>query len=110
MDKTEVTEALELLQKHGVLDPQPQEANPDFTLEELHALLTKQVLYLLERDMERLLQAMYRIDVAEQKFKEALVSEDPASELARLILQREMMKVHTRRWYASRSKSAIDEA
>lgn len=110
MHKTEVTEALELLQQHGVLDRQPQEAIPEFSLEELHALLTKQVLYLLERDMERLMQAMYRIDVAEQKFKEALVSADPASQLAGLILQREMLKVQTRRWYANRSKSALDEA
>lgn len=106
MQKTEVTEALELLQQHGVLDRQPLEAIPDFTLEELHALLTKQVLYLLERDMDRLLQAMYRIDVGEQKVKEALVSADPASQLAGLILQREMMKVQTRRWYANRQNAS----
>lgn len=103
MQKTEVEEAVMLLQQHGVLDVQSLEKVPLFSQEELRSLLVRQVLYLLERDLERLMQAMYRIDVPEHRFKAALVSEDPAGQLADLILQRELLKVQTRRWYASRS-------
>lgn len=94
-----------LLQQHGILDVQPLEKVPFFSLEELRNILVRQVLYLLERDVERLMQAMYRIDVPEQRFKSALVSEDPAGQLADLILQREMMKVQTRRWYANKLRN-----
>lgn len=106
MEKTEIEEAVLLLQQHGVLDVQPLEKVPGLSSDALRSLLIRQVLYLLERDLERLMQAMYRIDVPEQSFKAALVSEDPAARLADLILQRELMKVHTRRWYAGRSKQA----
>ena len=103
MQKTEVEEAVLLLQQHGVLDVQPLEQVPQFSQDELRELLVKQLVYLLERDQERLMQAMYRIDVPEHKFRAALLSADPASQIADLVLQREMMKVQTRRWYASRN-------
>lgn len=95
-------DAILLLQKHGILDVQPLENVPDLSLEALKSIVSKQVLYLLERDIERLMQAMYRIDVPEHSFKAALTSEDPAGHLAELVLQRELMKVQTRRWYATK--------
>lgn len=101
--KVEV-DAVLLLQKHGILDVQPLEKVPDLSMEELKNIVSRQVLYLLERDMERLMQAMYRIDVPEQLFKAALVSENPAAQLAELVLQRELLKVQTRRWYASKQQ------
>jgi hypothetical protein len=104
MEDTEVKEAVLLLQQHGVLDVQPLDKLPHFSRDELRALLVRQVLYLLERDLERLMQAMYRVDVPEHRFKAALVSVDPAGQLADLILQRELLKVQTRRWYANRPK------
>lgn len=106
MQKTEFEEAVLLLQKHGVLEQQQLARIPELSLEALKNLLAKQVLYMLERDFERLLQALYRIDVPEQRFRESLTSEDPAGQIADLILQRELLKVQTRRWYASHSNTA----
>lgn len=109
MQKTEAQEAAALLRQHGVLEEQQLATLHSSSVEELQTLLKKQVLYLLERDFERLLQALYRIDVPEQRFKEALVAaEDPAATITDLILQRELQKVKTRRWYASRNSASLE--
>lgn len=69
----------------------------------LLARLDKLVAYLLEKDFGRLLQILYRIDIPEQKFKEALASDkgEPSFIIARLILERELQKVETRKRYRS---------
>ena len=105
MQKTEVEEAVVLLQQHGILEQQSLAKVPELSLEALKSLLTKQVSYLLERNFERLLQAMYRIDVPEQRFRASLTSDDPAGQIAELVLQRELQKVETRRWYANRANT-----
>lgn len=98
-------QALALLQKH--LQVQPGEplhealSNSD-GLAGLKTLLTNQIAFLLDRQFERLLQAMYRIDVNEQEFRAALTGDAPVAEtLAELVLQRELKKVETRRLYSS---------
>lgn len=103
MQKPEIEEAALLMQQHGVLESEQLVKIPSLTPEALRELLLRQVNYLLERDFERLLQSLYRIDVPEQKFRESLVSQDPAGQITDLILQRELLKVKTRRWYASRN-------
>ncbi|WP_224998386.1 hypothetical protein [Cesiribacter sp. SM1] len=108
MQKTEIDEAAQLLLQHGVFDQEALQKAPALTEAELRQLLARQVLYLLERDFERLLQSVYRIDVPEKRFKECLVSDDPAGQIADLMLKRELMKVETRRWYASRSGAASE--
>ena len=58
--------------------------------------------YLLYHDFERLLNAMYRLDINEDKFRKALanqLSENMARDLAELVIDREMQKVLTRRKY-----------
>ncbi|AHM63108.1 hypothetical protein D770_24315 [Flammeovirgaceae bacterium 311] len=108
MQKTEIDEAAQLLQLHGVFDQEALAKAPELSEASLRQLLTRQVLYLLERDFERLMQSLYRIDVPEHRFKECLVSDDPAGQIADLMLKRELMKVQTRRWYASRSRAASE--
>lgn len=105
MQKPEIEEAALLMEQHGMLESQQLLKLPELSPEVLRELLIRQVNYLLERDFERLLQSLYRIDVSEQKFKASLVSQNPAAEIAELILERELMKVKTRRWYASRLTS-----
>ncbi|RLD77115.1 MAG: hypothetical protein DRJ15_14135 [Bacteroidetes bacterium] len=81
------------------------EEKPDLNL--FHQKLTILVLYLLDRDMPRLLNAMYRLDVNEQKFHEVMQSEskeEAASNIARLVLEREMQKVKTRLHYKTHRK------
>ena len=66
--------------------------------------LTNIIRYLLDKDFEALLRAMYRIDINEEKLKAVLATASPeevAPNLASLIIAREMQKVETRRKYKS---------
>ncbi len=65
------------------------------------------IAYLLENDMHRLLNAMYRLDVSEAKFHEAMQAEskeEAISQIANLIIKREMQKVKTRLHYKKYGK------
>ena len=86
--------------------------NKDFTVNlelpakaeflDLHQLLSKVVKDLLEQNFEGLLQALYRIDVSEQKVQQAFASEgDVADAIAELIIEREIQKVETRKKYSN---------
>lgn len=71
--------------------------------EEIHQALKRVINHLLDKDLERLLTALYRIDVEEQKFKQILSDSKPdsiASELANLIIERQIKKIETRRKYS----------
>lgn len=81
-----------------------QELNQVQNLEGLERELTHIISYLLDKDFNRLLNAFYKIDISEQKFKEILasVSSDKlANKLAKEVIQREMQKVETRQRYKS---------
>ncbi len=72
------------------------------SIDELKEKLTQIVQYLLDKDFERLLQAMYRIDINEGKLKVALASDPPdlvAPKIATLIIERELQKAESRRRY-----------
>lgn len=69
------------------------------SLEELKKALARVVQYLIDHDLNRLINAMYRIDIPQHKFERVLTGEKPdliASSLADLILEREKQKVLTR--------------
>lgn len=60
--------------------------------------------YLLNNDMEKLLSAIYRIDVSEEKFKSAMNGENInliSENIADLILQREFQKVEYRKKFSN---------
>ena len=68
-------------------------------LEELKEKLEKIVAYLLDNDFERLLNAMYRLDINEEKFKLAISGSDVntvSREIVELIISREIQKMKTR--------------
>lgn len=72
-------------------------------MDELRQQLTQIVSYLIDEDFERLLNAMYRIDINEDKFKVALTLDPPskiAPAIAQLIIDRELEKVISRRKYS----------
>lgn len=96
-----IAEAASLIRKDFGIDSSELE---DYTLlNELKSRLTRIVSYLLDNDFERLLQAMYRIDISERKFKAALnlnPASEVASSIAQLIIERELQKVATRRKYS----------
>ena len=68
-------------------------------LEKLKKWLTQEIMILMERDFQKLLQILYRIDVNEQKAKKAFSATNPASALAELIIERELQKVESRKKY-----------
>jgi len=73
----------------------------------LHEKLSLLVAYLMENDMHRLLNAMYRLDVSERKFHDAMQSnskQEAAIRIADLIIEREMQKVKTRLHYRKHRK------
>lgn len=81
------------------------EEAPDLNF--FHQKLSELISYLLENDMHRLLNAMYRLDVSEAKFHEAMQAESKekaVSSIADLILEREMQKVKTRQHYKKYGK------
>jgi hypothetical protein len=65
------------------------------TLSELKHILADRILELLRKDHAILLNILYRIDINEEKVKEALSSnflEDAAKKLTDLVIQRQMQK------------------
>lgn len=63
-------------------------------------LLTRAVQNLIDSDFEKFLNALYRIDVDEQKVKEAFAKKgNVAAAIAELIIQREFQKITTREKY-----------
>lgn len=72
-------------------------------IDELRTALRKIISYLLDRDMSRLLLALYRIDVSETKVKQVLAEAKPeeiADAITDLIIERELQKVETRIKYS----------
>ena len=65
--------------------------------------LGRRVEFLLKHDLERLMTAMYQIDVSEERFSEAVQrpqKDRPARAIAELILEREIEKMESRKRYA----------
>jgi hypothetical protein len=74
-------------------------------LEDLKDKLEKIVAYLLDNDFERLLNAMYRLDIDEKKFRLAVSGSGVntvSREIVELIIAREIQKMKTRIQYSKR--------
>ena len=72
----------------------------DLTL--IKEILSERIRYLIDTNVEQLMQVLYRIDVNEQKVKEIIAVQplDVAIELiAELIIERQLQKVSTRLKY-----------
>lgn len=74
--------------------------NDTFTEEEVLELLTKQIAWLMEHRMEFLFSQMYRLDIDERQVRKVLDPNNmsPAAEgLAKLVLQRQKMRLQTKK-------------
>lgn len=70
--------------------------------QEILAKLTPVVNHLLDTDMNALMNILYRIDVSENKLKQVLSTTEPhlvGLEVSKLILDRQMEKIETRKKY-----------
>jgi len=94
-----LSQALTLANKDFNLDiPETEVA----TVNDFQEVLAKVIQHLLDNNFERLLNGLYRIDVDEEKVKQAMATgEDVAGKIASLIIEREMQKVVTREKYRS---------
>jgi len=99
-NKSDVLLAQKLIKKDFAID---DELSRDISqIEDLKKQLIPIINTLLNRDMNRLLNALYRIDVSEKKVKEILTVATPeeiAPGIADLIISRESQKVITRKKY-----------
>ena len=69
------------------------------SIEKLKIWLASEIRNMMDRDFQKLLNMLYRIDVDEQKTRLAFMDEDPAVRLTELIIERELRKVKTREKY-----------
>ncbi len=75
-------------------------AVPPTTEAELLLLLAERIDQMLERQPDYLLSMLYRLDVLEPKINQALhpaSPEPPALALARLVLERQQQRIHTKK-------------
>ncbi len=80
---------------------------PEEAYKELMEQLTPAIEYMLSSNGTKLMQVLYRIDIAEEKLKTAIdrfTDLSFAQVIARLIIEREMQKVLTRRIYKSQQE------
>jgi hypothetical protein len=79
------------------------EIKEEFSEEKAIQILAKTISQLMDRNLERLLQVCYRIDLAENKLKQILHESEPdqvAADLARALWERQKQKVEIRRRYS----------
>ncbi len=68
-------------------------------IHKLRDWLAHEIQLLMDRDFHQFVNMLYRIDIEEQKTREAFASDDPPRSLANLIIERELQKVDTRKRY-----------
>ena len=96
---TLVKESYHLVRKDFGLEVDTEFENEKNGFDRLEDFLTKQVDCLLDHDLNKLLNALYRMDIPEETTRELLQSSQQgeiARNLARAIIEREKQKVITR--------------
>lgn len=99
---TLVRESYQLVRKDFGLEVEMEFEEGENDFDRLEEWLTVQVNYLLDHDLNRLLNALYRIDIPEQQTKQLLQASkqgEIARNLALAIIEREKQKVATRQKY-----------
>ena len=83
---------------------------PDTLSEEaILKLLADRVVDILEKGPDTFYQLMYRIDISEKKLNAILGGDHMADKIARLIYDRQLQKIQSRREHAARSTKTEDD-
>ncbi len=83
--------------------PRTEINSSDLDMEALQSYLMQVIKELLDKDFNRLLHAMYRIDIPEKDFLAVLnttIPDEIPKEIANLVIDREMQKVASRNKYS----------
>ena len=100
-ESEKLIESVRLLNRHFELTDR-NSLPVTLNMAEIRHQLERVIRWLLDNDMERLLQIMYRIDVSEKAFRQVLATSPPgdlSEEIAELVLKREWLKAETRLKY-----------
>ena len=98
-DRENVRDVSELVVRDFCLE-EKRESIVTNDLQEFRGNLCKVINHMLDHDFERLLNAMYRLDINEDRFKKILTGqkiENVAQNIADLVINRELQKLITRR-------------
>ena len=103
-----IKDTANLINEHFDAEILPVSSNalPDNLMNILKSALKKHIEYLLVSNFEKLLNAIYRIDIDEKKFNEALKLdsiESISSEVTELVIEREIQKAESRRKYRNQA-------
>ena len=104
-------QALHRMALLGDMDPDEAAIRQVNTREQLLAKLEEMVVWLMNKDLEKLLWILYRIDVDEQRIKQALAAEMPEKGprlIAEMILEREEQKEQYRKQFSQSTKGETD--
>lgn len=85
----------------------------NLSYKELHARIKLFIRHLLQHDFEQLCALMYRHDIPENRFNQALQLADDdkrADEITTLVIEREKQKMATRMAYAHQKNKSIDDS
>ncbi|WP_026953103.1 hypothetical protein [Algoriphagus mannitolivorans] len=99
MDQSLLVQTYHLVSK----DFELPENSEDFSEEKAIGILAKAISQLMDRNLERLLQICYRIDLPEHRLKQILHESEPdrvALDLAQALWDRQKQKVEIRRRYS----------
>lgn len=103
MEKIQVIQSHQLLQNHFELAPiEESEVDIESLWSKSIEALSKEIAYLIDHDFQRLVFILYRIDVDENKVKNALATsgfEKAPTIIAEMILNRQVEKVKSRKAY-----------
>ncbi len=103
--QSDLINSLVLFEKDFQLDKSylKLEERKDIAYDQAFLMIMRVVEDLMAKDFNRLINILYRIDVSEEKLKEALAlsNDNPASVVTKMILDRQLQKVETRKKYSS---------
>ena len=80
--------------------------------ENLLQKLSEFINHLIQNNFQQLVLILYRVDISENRLKQLLrdnSSEDAATIIAKLIIEREIQKIHSRSLFSHKSDSCDEE-
>jgi hypothetical protein len=79
---------------------------------ELHALLAEHINHLVQKDFQRLINLLYRLDISETRLRtllEQATDHDAGDIIASLIIERQLQKIKSRREFSQRDNNISEE-
>lgn len=83
----------------------------NLNIDDLRRVLTDRILDLLERNVERLLSILYRVDLNQKRLDEIFMNgtkEEIAEKIAEAVIERQIQKIETRKLYKNKSAGQLE--